>query len=274
MALAASVLAAPAASAAVPASATPVVINHRGDPLLAPENTLPAWQAAADGGASWIETDIRFSKSDSPTNGDYPIIMHDATVDRTTTGTGNANSFWLADFQKLGAADYAPWKGDSRFTGTKAPYAWDLFSFAAPRGLNLLLDIKVTPTQHQADRLLSYINRFDYASHVKLMLSAAGVKAMKGFYPDLSYVLLESPADGMTRTAESVKATGATGYAASVARVNSSQWVSYYESQGITTLVWTTDGVDDTEANWDRLAGYGVSFLITNHEPDAAASVS
>lgn len=250
------------------ASGTPVVINHRGDPLLAPENTLPAWQAAADGGATWIETDIRFSKSDSPTNGDYPIIMHDATVDRTTNGKGNASSYWLADFQKLKAQDFAPWSADPRFSSTKAPYALDLFNFAAPRGISLLLDIKVTPTAHQADRLMSYVNRFP-SVRVRLMLSAAGVKAMHALYPDEEYVLLESPADGMTRTTESIKSTGATGYAASVARVNSAAWVDYYHASGISVLVWTTDGSDDKSANWNKLAQWGIDALITNQPKEA-----
>ena len=58
------------------------VIAHRGEHLHHPENTLPAYQAAVDAGADFIEVDVR------TTSDGKLVIMHDSTVDSQTNGKG------------------------------------------------------------------------------------------------------------------------------------------------------------------------------------------
>ena len=69
------------ASAALPC---PTAIAHRGNayPGGPPESSIGAFNAAFSAGATWVETDVRFTKDG------VPVLMHDSTVDRTTTGTG------------------------------------------------------------------------------------------------------------------------------------------------------------------------------------------
>ena len=55
---------------------------HRGSRLLWPENTMVAFQGAVDLGYRYLETDIRMS-SDG-----VLMVVHDATLERTTDGTG------------------------------------------------------------------------------------------------------------------------------------------------------------------------------------------
>jgi len=65
-------------------SGQPIIIAHRGAHIDTPENTIMAFHEAEDVyGAQAVETDIRIS-----TDG-VVFLMHDATVDRTTNGTGN-----------------------------------------------------------------------------------------------------------------------------------------------------------------------------------------
>jgi glycerophosphoryl diester phosphodiesterase len=59
----------------------PVVIAHRGYSALAPENTLPAFERALLTGADLIELDYHHTKDG------LPIVIHDATLDRTTDAT-------------------------------------------------------------------------------------------------------------------------------------------------------------------------------------------
>src|ERR1041385_755839 len=59
-----------------------VVISHRGEHLHHPENTIEAFQGAIDAGADFFELDVRTS-SDGKL-----VLMHDATVDRTSDGHG------------------------------------------------------------------------------------------------------------------------------------------------------------------------------------------
>jgi glycerophosphoryl diester phosphodiesterase len=69
----------------------PVMIaHHRGANRYAPENTLPAITTAVALGADYVEIDIRTTK-----DGQF-VLMHDATVDRTTDGTGRVNELTLA----------------------------------------------------------------------------------------------------------------------------------------------------------------------------------
>lgn len=60
----------------------PFVIGHRGASAHAPENTLAAFRLAIEQGADGIELDVKRCQT-----GDV-VVMHDATVDRTTSGSG------------------------------------------------------------------------------------------------------------------------------------------------------------------------------------------
>src|SRR3954454_640472 len=59
-----------------------LVIAHRGNSSVAPENTLPAFQSALDAKADLVELDYYHSADG------VPVVMHDATLDRTTNSEG------------------------------------------------------------------------------------------------------------------------------------------------------------------------------------------
>jgi glycerophosphoryl diester phosphodiesterase len=66
------------------------------------ENTRNAFRDAANVGAKFWETDVRFTADD------VPVIMHDETVDRTTTGTGDVADLTYAQWQTLRTSDDQP----------------------------------------------------------------------------------------------------------------------------------------------------------------------
>ena len=68
----------------------PLVVAHRGYSARAPENTLAAVRLAIACGADWTEIDVRATRDG------MPVVLHDATLDRTTTGRGPLSewSFW------------------------------------------------------------------------------------------------------------------------------------------------------------------------------------
>ena len=77
----------------------PLLIAHRGGSGLAPENTLLAFRQAVEWwGADVIELDVQ------PTRDGEAVVLHDATVDRTTDGAGPSVSFTLAQLRELDAA--------------------------------------------------------------------------------------------------------------------------------------------------------------------------
>ncbi len=88
-----------------------VVIAHRGGSSMAPENTLAAFKTADSINADYYELDVQISLDDSL------MIMHDASVDRTTNGTGNIASMTYAQLRQL---DAGSWFG-AAFAGEKIP---------------------------------------------------------------------------------------------------------------------------------------------------------
>lgn len=76
----------------------PLLIGHRGAAGLAPENTMPSFREAADRWAvDMIELDVR-ATADARC-----VVIHDATVDRTTDGTGAVAEMTLAELRRLDA---------------------------------------------------------------------------------------------------------------------------------------------------------------------------
>jgi glycerophosphoryl diester phosphodiesterase len=73
------------------------IIAHRGFMRRFPENTLVAVRGAFDQGADGVEVDIRLS-ADA-----VPVVMHDATVDRTTDGHGAVSTLYANQLATLNA---------------------------------------------------------------------------------------------------------------------------------------------------------------------------
>ncbi len=87
------------------------LIAHRGVSARFPENTLAAFEAAVAAESDLIELDVTLSKDG------VPVVLHDATLDRTTDGRGPAVARTLAELERL---DAGRWFG-ARFEGERIP---------------------------------------------------------------------------------------------------------------------------------------------------------
>jgi glycerophosphoryl diester phosphodiesterase len=116
----------------------PLVIAHRGGMALWPENTLYAFEQAASLGTDVMETDVR------ATGDAVLVLLHDATVNRTTDGTGAVAALTLAELKRLDAG--ARWSPDGgrtfpyRSQGLTVPTLAEAFA-ALPR-MRFNLEIK------------------------------------------------------------------------------------------------------------------------------------
>ncbi len=87
-----------------------LVAAHRGDWFWAPENSLQAFRNCIEAGVDMIELDVRLSKDS------IPVIIHDLTLDRTTTGKGKVadypldslKTFYLKDALEVVANEKIP----------------------------------------------------------------------------------------------------------------------------------------------------------------------
>ena len=76
-----------------------IVIAHRGDHVLVPENTLAAYKNGIKNSVDFVEIDLRTTKDS------VLVIMHDATVDRMTNGKGKISDLTYAELKKLQVID-------------------------------------------------------------------------------------------------------------------------------------------------------------------------
>lgn len=107
------------------------ICAHRGGAATHPENTLSAFRNAASLGAHQIEFDVRRT-----IDGEI-VVIHDASVDRTTGDRGKVSRWKLARLREL---DFGRWKSD-RFVGERIATLAETLD-AMPRDVWINLQIK------------------------------------------------------------------------------------------------------------------------------------
>jgi glycerophosphoryl diester phosphodiesterase len=128
------------------------VIAHRGNRAHAPENTLEAFRQAVAAGADAIEFDLRHTRDG------HVIVMHDATLDRTTDSSGRVELRTLAQLQDVDAGARFSTNG-----GWKRPYlgrnhgipTFDELLDVMPADLPLLIELKTVEVSEPARRIIA-----------------------------------------------------------------------------------------------------------------------
>ena len=119
----------PAFAQGAPAS---LFAAHRGGSLLWPENSLLAFKNALALGADYIEFDVHLSK-----DGEV-LVIHDASLDRTTTGRGPVRERTLAELRTVRLRDK-----DGAVTEEVIPTLDEVAALAALAKRRMLLEIKL-----------------------------------------------------------------------------------------------------------------------------------
>ncbi len=110
----------------------PIVIAHRGHSIALPENTMAAYRRAVELGTDMIEADVNITRDGRL------VMMHDPTLDRTTTGTGRVSASTLEEVLRL---DAGSWMGAEQ-VGTQVPTTEELLRFAAEAGILMCFEVK------------------------------------------------------------------------------------------------------------------------------------
>jgi glycerophosphoryl diester phosphodiesterase len=113
----------------------PPMVAHRGAGRLAPENTLAAMRAGAAHGYRMVEFDVKL------TGDGTPILMHDATLERTTNGRGLAGAVTLAEVARL---DAGSWLGPA-WAGEPVPTFAAVAAWLRANGVMANVEIKPSP---------------------------------------------------------------------------------------------------------------------------------
>lgn len=120
-------------------------IAHRGYSDVAPENTIPAFKLAKTNGFFYVETDVQF------TSDGVPVLLHDATIDGTSDGTGFIRDL---TFEQVRQYDFGSWKS-AEYAGTKIPSFMEFITLCRDIVLHPYIEIKVAGiTEEQARALV------------------------------------------------------------------------------------------------------------------------
>lgn len=111
------------------------ITGHRGMMVNAPENTLTAFKYCYEYGVDGFECDVRQTKT-----GEF-VIIHDATVDRTTNGTGTVADMTLEQIKSLDAGSWV----HSDYTGETIPTLEEMLDYAKGKFRIIYMELKSIP---------------------------------------------------------------------------------------------------------------------------------
>ncbi len=155
---------------------------HRGDSANAPENTLAAFRRALALGVPWIELDVRLSRDG------HLMVIHDDTVDRTTSGSGAVGKMTAEELQRLDAgAWFAP-----EFAKERLPRFAEVLELVAPTDTLLNVEIKVSAAGVELPRaVVELLGRFrKEAQYVVSSFDLEALLQVRALAPEISLALI------------------------------------------------------------------------------------
>ena len=254
--------------AAVGAAQTPratLLAAHRGGSLLWPENSLLAFKNALALGADFIEFDVHLSR-----DGEV-MVIHDATLDRTTTGSGPVRDRTLAELKTVRLKDRS-----GAVTQEPMPTLDEVTAVAAQAGRRMLLEIKVDPAKARypgiEEKVMALLDRHGMvASTVVMSFEAPTWRRIRELRPDVATCALYSARTlrraGLTAELDVLKAAGV-GYIGVEHTAVDAAAVAEARRAGVGVGAWTVNDASEMK----RMIEAGVTILITD-QPDVAKTL-
>lgn len=163
-----------------PRGAPPYLMAHRGASDELPENTFAAFQRALEQGADVLETDIRYTRDDEI------ILMHDATLDRTTNGNGVVAEMTLAKIKSFRAQ--SSFASKQKLGDEEIPALDEFLQWGAAQNVPLALELKddrfIEP--RCAEQLIARLAKYNVLDRtVLLSFHSARIHACKRVAPQI-----------------------------------------------------------------------------------------
>ena len=232
-----------------------VFVAHRGASGRghSPENTLPAFKEAIYIGVDCVECDVHCTKDGQI------VVMHDATLDRTTNSKGNIADMTLEEIKK---ADAGSWFS-SEFAETRIPTLGELLEITKGKVINVV-EIKA---ENITEKVISEVEKAKAINDVILQsFSLQTVKAIQGLNPKIPRALLiggQLPINKMSGIMSLIQQTlevGATTLNVT-SRIVSRKLINEVHKRAMGIWVWT---VDD-EVEMKKLIKMGIDGITSNY---------
>ncbi|MDQ6621328.1 MAG: glycerophosphodiester phosphodiesterase, partial [Pseudomonadota bacterium] len=174
----------------------PRMVAHRGAGKLAPENTLTAMRVGHAHGYSMVEFDVKLAGDN------VAFLLHDATLERTTSGRGRADALLWRELSRLDAGSWH----SAQYAGEPLPTFTAVARWARAHGVFCNVEIKPTPGRERetgAAIALDCKSLWRESESVPLLSSFSedALAAARDAAPDLPRALLldDLPADWQAR---------------------------------------------------------------------------
>lgn len=175
----------------------PEWVAHRGAGRVAPENTLAAFRLGASHGFRMMEYDVKLTADD------VPILLHDDTLDRTSTGSGRAADFRFAE---LARHDFGAWHS-AEYSGEPIATLYSIAAYTRANGIHSNIEIKPTTGMetHTGERIALLAKQLWEGADLPPLLSSFSEQALaaaRDTVPELPRALLiekELPPDWRER---------------------------------------------------------------------------
>jgi len=233
----------------------PIIIAHRGDPRRGPENTLASIRLALEARPDLVEVDVHLSADG------YPVVIHDATLERTTSGKGKAGSLRLEELRQL---DAGRWYGQA-FAGERIPTLEEAW-LAVTGDSRLLVELKGAGTGTVVGRWVRGLNaRVPTVRPAPAFISfrVEELEQLKEEFPGAELWLLGPErifaSDLLTSLLSSAQKWGCRGLVVS-GKVCSAGALLRIHDGGLGLWV----GSVNEPKQWEELIGLGVDGLITD----------
>jgi glycerophosphoryl diester phosphodiesterase len=194
-----------------------MIMGHRGAAALEPENTLLSIGRAMEIGVDAVEIDVRLSKDKTP------VVIHDATLDRTTNGTGPVSGHELHEIKQLDAG-----KGET------IPTLQEVFDVIDGR-VTLVIELKEADTERLVVELIERNKREEHVYVISFWHEL--VRAAKNINDRIrtGVLLVGCPVDPSVATHASADAL--------VMRYNfvNRQFVELAHEEGLRVFIWNID---------------------------------
>ncbi|NMB20676.1 MAG: glycerophosphodiester phosphodiesterase [Firmicutes bacterium] len=226
-----------------------IVMAHRGYSSKAPENTMPAFELALEAGSGGIELDVHMTR-----DGEV-VVIHDATLERTTNGKGSVEDFTLAELRELDAGSWF----SSEFKGVQLPTLREVLDLIKDQNVLLNVETKAALGYEELNEGVALLID-EYSMWEKTIISSFNHYALvhiKTLRPQARTGILYNC--GLFNPWEYAKSVGASALHPHHKTILP-ELVEAAQAQGMMVNVWTVDEAVDIE----RASLAKVDSIITN----------
>ena len=234
------------------------VFAHRGASGYAPENTLQAFHLAQEQGADGIELDVQLTK-----DGEV-VVIHDETIDRTSTGKGYVRDYTLEELKKFSFHNHM-----EKYKGVKIPTLREVLELVKPGKMEVNIELKTgifwyPDIEEKTMKIVEEAGMEDRVIYSSF--NHYSVQKVRSLDEKAETAYLYS--DVMLDVEKYAQNTGVCGLHPAVFHLYMADFLEKYKDSGLKVRVWTVN----REKDMKKFIEEDLEAVITNY-PDTALTV-